>query len=67
MYDNINPYLFLQIGDSKLRVSEVKVDKHADKTFWRVDLRDDLLSGKTAVVSIIINNKLFSNVRCTVW
>ncbi|KAF4532123.1 hypothetical protein B566_EDAN004129 [Ephemera danica] len=45
-------YIGAQTGNVKLRVSEVKVDGHADKSFWRVDLRDDLPAGKSVSVEV---------------
>jgi oligosaccharyltransferase complex subunit alpha (ribophorin I) len=49
---NTLSYISAQSGNTKLRISEVKVDGHADKTFWRVDLRDDLPAGKTVSVEV---------------
>jgi len=37
-----------------LRVTETKVQGHSDKGFWKVELRDALANGATAVVNVEI-------------
>ena len=37
------------------RVTETKVQGHSDKGFWKVELRDALSKGATAVVNVEVD------------